>query len=205
MDDYSGNYSDPQSLHKYLYCHANPINATDPSGKFIMSTTVVATLANLSLVIADITRCLVVGSIIYTRMSLEIFLWQLNFGSHHFFSYIYDLANRPKSIPVRMPDQFWARYVEALANSQEFVTKVEAETWGFENHQQLVNAWKRVFALNDDMEIHHFVQQHDYNIDKFNSEAIYSIANTVPIPHNLHILITKYTNSSTKTLNIADK
>jgi hypothetical protein len=32
MDDYSGNYSDPQSLHKYLYCHANPINATDPSG-----------------------------------------------------------------------------------------------------------------------------------------------------------------------------
>lgn len=32
IDPYSGNYSDPQSLHKYLYCHANPLNATDPSG-----------------------------------------------------------------------------------------------------------------------------------------------------------------------------
>ncbi|MFA7486158.1 MAG: RHS repeat-associated core domain-containing protein [Phycisphaerae bacterium] len=35
MDPYSGNTQDPQSLHKYLYCHANPVNATDPSGKFI--------------------------------------------------------------------------------------------------------------------------------------------------------------------------
>jgi len=32
VDPYSGNYSDPQSLHKYLYCHANPINAIDPTG-----------------------------------------------------------------------------------------------------------------------------------------------------------------------------
>jgi len=34
IDPFSGNYSDPQSLHKYLYCHANPINAIDPSGNF---------------------------------------------------------------------------------------------------------------------------------------------------------------------------
>ncbi len=35
MDDFAGNYSDPQSLHKYLYCHNNPVNNIDPSGKFI--------------------------------------------------------------------------------------------------------------------------------------------------------------------------
>jgi len=47
VDPFSGNYSDPQSLHKYLYCHANPINALDPSGNsvamgggFIMNLTV---------------------------------------------------------------------------------------------------------------------------------------------------------------------
>jgi len=34
MDPYAGNYQDPQSLHKYLYCHANPVNGIDPSGKF---------------------------------------------------------------------------------------------------------------------------------------------------------------------------
>jgi len=34
LDPYSGNTHDPQSLHKYLYCHANPINGIDPSGQF---------------------------------------------------------------------------------------------------------------------------------------------------------------------------
>jgi RHS repeat-associated protein len=31
-DPYAGNRADPQSLHKYLYCHNNPINAIDPGG-----------------------------------------------------------------------------------------------------------------------------------------------------------------------------
>ena len=34
MDPFAGNMQDPQSLHKYLYCHANPINNIDPTGKF---------------------------------------------------------------------------------------------------------------------------------------------------------------------------
>ncbi len=33
MDPYTGNMTDPQSLHKYLYCHGNPVNCIDPSGK----------------------------------------------------------------------------------------------------------------------------------------------------------------------------
>jgi RHS repeat-associated protein len=33
MDDFAGNNQDPQSLHKYLYCHNNPINGIDPSGR----------------------------------------------------------------------------------------------------------------------------------------------------------------------------
>jgi hypothetical protein len=32
MDPFAGNTHDPQSLHKYLYCHDNPINGNDPSG-----------------------------------------------------------------------------------------------------------------------------------------------------------------------------
>lgn len=32
MDSYEGNSSDPASLHKYLYCKANPINGRDLSG-----------------------------------------------------------------------------------------------------------------------------------------------------------------------------
>jgi RHS repeat-associated protein len=33
-DPFAGNNQDPQSLHKYLYCHNNPVNAVDPSGEF---------------------------------------------------------------------------------------------------------------------------------------------------------------------------
>jgi RHS repeat-associated protein len=33
IDPFAGNNQDPQSLHKYLYCHANPINGIDPSGR----------------------------------------------------------------------------------------------------------------------------------------------------------------------------
>ena len=32
MDSYEGSNSDPLSLHKYLYCHADPVNGWDPSG-----------------------------------------------------------------------------------------------------------------------------------------------------------------------------
>jgi RHS repeat-associated protein len=36
MDSFAGNNHDPQSLHKYLYCHANPVNNIDPSGNFTL-------------------------------------------------------------------------------------------------------------------------------------------------------------------------
>lgn len=32
VDDYAGSIRDPQSLHKYLYTHGDPISGTDPSG-----------------------------------------------------------------------------------------------------------------------------------------------------------------------------
>jgi hypothetical protein len=32
MDSYEGDNEDPLSLHKYLYCHGNPVNGIDPSG-----------------------------------------------------------------------------------------------------------------------------------------------------------------------------
>lgn len=36
-DHYSGNNSDPISLHKYLYGHGNPVNRIDPSGNMTLT------------------------------------------------------------------------------------------------------------------------------------------------------------------------
>ena len=35
LDPFWGNASDPQSLHKYTYCHGDPVNHIDPSGEFL--------------------------------------------------------------------------------------------------------------------------------------------------------------------------
>ena len=35
LDPFSGNLSDPQSLHKYLYGHGDPVNGIDPSGMYL--------------------------------------------------------------------------------------------------------------------------------------------------------------------------
>jgi len=39
MDPFRGHNRDPQSLHKYAYCYANPVNNTDPSGLWGMIST----------------------------------------------------------------------------------------------------------------------------------------------------------------------
>ena len=39
MDPFSGNTQDPQSLHKYLYVHNNPVNSIDPSGQYSLAGT----------------------------------------------------------------------------------------------------------------------------------------------------------------------
>lgn len=43
LDSYSGNNSDPISLHKYLYANGNPVVGVDPSGMFSLFGTLVST------------------------------------------------------------------------------------------------------------------------------------------------------------------
>ena len=47
VDPYAGNMQDPQSLHKYLYAHNNPVNGIDPSGKFLVGLAVTSAIGSL--------------------------------------------------------------------------------------------------------------------------------------------------------------
>ena len=57
MDPFSGRQADPQSLHKYTYCHADPVNALDPSGKMSLTEQLVVTpiVNSLAMQIIDAT------------------------------------------------------------------------------------------------------------------------------------------------------
>jgi RHS repeat-associated protein len=45
LDPFFGNLDDPQSLHKYLYTHADPVNGIDPSGNMSMAVSVGISIA----------------------------------------------------------------------------------------------------------------------------------------------------------------
>ncbi len=55
LDPYQGNLYDPQSLHKYLYCHADPVNEWDPTGEFSFSYSGLCITMSISAVIGSIT------------------------------------------------------------------------------------------------------------------------------------------------------
>jgi len=54
VDPYAGNMSDPQSLHKYMYVHANPINGIDPSGLLLLEEPLLSLAIEESLQYQDI-------------------------------------------------------------------------------------------------------------------------------------------------------
>jgi RHS repeat-associated protein len=49
MDSYEGNQDNAQSLHKYLYCHGNPVNHVDPSGNSVYVCTRPLNISGLSI------------------------------------------------------------------------------------------------------------------------------------------------------------
>jgi len=54
MDPYAGNTQDPQSLHKYLYVHCNPINNIDPSGMIDWNIGSVITAVGIGMLVTGI-------------------------------------------------------------------------------------------------------------------------------------------------------
>jgi RHS repeat-associated protein len=55
-DSFEGSPTDPLSLHKYLYCHANPVSGIDPSGRFEITQTMVTCtiITSLAVITADV-------------------------------------------------------------------------------------------------------------------------------------------------------
>jgi len=64
MDSFSGYKMDPQSLHKYAYCHDDPVNGIDPSGLFL-TTEQLMTISIVAVIAAAITVVTFLGTTYY--------------------------------------------------------------------------------------------------------------------------------------------
>jgi len=78
QDAFSGNSSDPRSLHRYLYADSDPVNKSDPSGHFslVEVTVVVAIVAILTTIVAIKTGSALDTArfVIYTAASIAALL-----------------------------------------------------------------------------------------------------------------------------------
>ena len=71
LDPFEGNSEDPQSLHKYAYCHADPVNNIDPSGESIASVLMYLTIATAVLNILSVVIPVVTVTIVMLREGIS--------------------------------------------------------------------------------------------------------------------------------------
>jgi len=99
MDPYSGNTQDPQSLHKYLYGHANPVNNIDPSGMFtINGMTVVAAIMSTLMTIIKSKIIWAAAAFAATLIGIQYFS-RTNILKEPYLGYIRDSSQRNRLKP----------------------------------------------------------------------------------------------------------
>jgi len=189
MDQFAGDNHDPPSLHKYLYAHCDPINNIDPSGNFSLTEMVQVSA--------------IMGLVASAYMGMET---AIRGGS------VKDVLNaqtrwfwRGFAIGAIAYGGIWAIYsLWAFLAGGGVITAEKSARYGFETHDDLVEAWRaQGFNISRIQHVHHFVQQVESNIVRFGVKAINSLANSVPLDSTAHISkMHSYTNSSTTTLNL---
>ncbi len=187
VDPYSGSRQDPQSLHKYLYSHANPINNIDPSGMMDFSLTgmlqVAAITGLISANVAGWSVALKGGTTQQVLSAVTKWFW---------IGFVAGGAGYGGAWAI---NSLWL-----YLTGGGVITAQQAAQEGFRTPQDLVNYWR---GLGANGQIHHFVQQTQANIAKFGSEAIHSKLNSIPVPPSWHLkIIHSFTQSAPETVKL---
>jgi hypothetical protein len=74
LDPFAGSNQDPQSLHKYLYAHCNPINGEDPSGMAFSLAGFVSVNSILAVAIGSLAPALISG---YEEAKAGANIWEI--------------------------------------------------------------------------------------------------------------------------------
>jgi len=189
MDPFTGSPQDPQSLHKYLYCHANPVMNIDPSGMFSLREMFCVAM------LAGCISSIIAGEVVRFKGGAEEQIyeaqWKWFWIGAAAGAAIYGVAWGLSAL--------WAWLVGGGT-----ITAQQSAQYGYESLDDLKDAWRdQGFTISRFQHIHHFVSKAPANIQRFGAKAIHSLANTIPHDSPTHIgRLHSYTNSSTTTLNL---
>jgi RHS repeat-associated protein len=147
VDPYAGNTQDPQSLHKYAYCHNNPVNAIDPTGMFSLSEVQVTIKTHVSM-LSKISRVMnrvvkwknrlgIAVDIITGLKGLTVVNW-----SEYFFNYLGSVSNQVGFKPL-FESKFW----------EQSAMSFSAYSWKIATRLMRVSYAKQILGmLNSDCE-----------------------------------------------------
>jgi RHS repeat-associated protein len=112
LDPFFGNLNDPQSFHKYLYTHADPINEIDPSGLFIGP--VLARVAQLVMTVACVPAFQIAAGVLATH-AIGYGIVQLGFDGNTNVEFIPDAALLGFSVTTNMAGKAIDLLLQGLA------------------------------------------------------------------------------------------
>ncbi len=115
LDPYSGNPHDPQSLHKYAYCHADPVNGIDPSGEMTIGSLNMATLIQGTLLTLRIAGAVAVVTLArITMFGCEKYIWLDFSGANRSDIQIRDSASAHRSATPHDCESIISKAVEVV-------------------------------------------------------------------------------------------
>ena len=115
LDPYSGSPHDPQSLHKYAYCHADPVNGIDPSGEMTIGSLNMATLIQGTLLTLRIAGAVAVVTLArITMFGCEKYIWLDFSGANRSDIQIRDSASAHRSATPHDCESIISKAVEVV-------------------------------------------------------------------------------------------
>jgi RHS repeat-associated protein len=200
IDSFEGLGSDPHTLHKYVYVGNNPVNRTDPSGRFeftiagttytlsissaIRSISAIAAGAGRAAVLRLLTLAFLVNSAIYSPVLF------------HFGETFEELEGTGEAGVQEIQAAFSGFDGTVSEIESEGSSLAESGAQNFDKFREIYNKFLTGGETNPaNIEWHHLVEQSQGETEQavgFSSRAINSLSNVVPTPANVHQQISTF-------------
>lgn len=184
MDSYEGNSTEPASLHKYLYCQADPVNRIDPSG----NTDFIQNIVTMGMQVGMQTVNAVRGApAVIAAKTLPL----IGMGS----MYLTQLGPQAMQYLRSLGPQAATVIRTVALQSRHIVTRAQAmQSMNWPTHWEMRRALN--YAIGNganqlNIQWHHLVEQ-GHGVTRFGAQAIHSLANVLPTPTPIHHQITGF-------------